>query len=154
MSIINKYKFLLSLVVVSIIILIDEGFKFFVVQSNSTQIDPSSFFQIGLHQNYGVAFNIPFKLPIVIIATLIIFYFLAQIIIKNRISAPRISTAASFIILGGAGNFFDRLYYGYTVDYLIFFGRSAMNLSDMIIILGVILFLFAAQKERKRLKEI
>jgi len=51
-----------------------------------------------------------------------------------------------FIIAGGVGNLFDRIVYGFIVDYLIVF-RSAFNLSDLMIIFGVGAFFISLSRK-------
>jgi len=54
------------------------------------------------------------------------------------------------IILGGASNFFDRIYYGYVVDWIrIFvFPLSVFNIADLMIIIGIICLIFPLKKSR------
>ena len=53
------------------------------------------------------------------------------------------------LILGASGNFFDRVMNGYTTDYLLLFGRSIINLSDILIVLGVLLLLAQEQRQAR-----
>jgi signal peptidase II len=67
-------------------------------------------------------------------------------IIKNVKAHPKIAFSSALILIGAVGNVFDRIFYGFTVDYLIFFGRSALNLSDLLIVLGVVLLLISSRR--------
>ena len=53
---------------------------------------------------------------------------------------------ALIVIIGALGNIFDRLTYGFTIDYIIILNRLAINLSDIIIIIGVLGLLTISQK--------
>jgi signal peptidase II len=109
---------------------------------------------ISVHKNYGIAFDIPFKLPVVILLTVAIILVLLNVAIKNWSKYQSLTLASGMIILGALGNLFDRIYYGFTVDYLIFFERSAINLSDIIIVTGVVLFFFSGKRLKVRHKHI
>lgn len=54
--------------------------------------------------------------------------------------------AYSFIILGGASNIFDRLAYGYVIDYFNFFNYSFFNIADGMLIMGIAILIFGRQK--------
>jgi len=50
------------------------------------------------------------------------------------------------VILGAAGNLFDRLKYGYVVDYLDLKYFTAFNLADVMIVAGVIYLIYVLIK--------
>lgn len=128
--------------------LLDEWIKFIALKTFPLfegTVSNSSFLQLALHKNYGIAFNIPLYLPMVIILTVIISGILFILALKQWKTYPFISLACFVIICGAFGNAFDRVVYGFTVDYLILFGTSAINLSDFLIISGVIGLLFGTK---------
>lgn len=132
---------------IALIVVADEFIKFFALQrlpEESELADPG-FVALGIHKNWGIAFDIPFRMPVIIIVSLIIGAVLAYVAYRNWKKKPTVAIAALMIILGAAGNIYDRLVYGFTVDYLILFARSAINLSDVVIISGVILMLNASR---------
>jgi signal peptidase II len=47
----------------------------------------------------------------------------------------------SFILIGGISNLLDRLFYGFVIDYFIFFNFFTFNLADLMIFLGGLFFL-------------
>ena len=53
------------------------------------------------------------------------------------------------ILLGAFSNLIDRAFYGATIDYLIFFNRSAVNLADGMIIAGLLGLIFGSAKYEK-----
>lgn len=106
-----------------------------------------------LFRNTGTVFSLPVpeRLTIgasAILLTLFIAYFLREIR-RDAATWP----ALLLIIFGAASNVADRLHHGFVVDYLIFFGRSAVNLADGMIVLGVALWLFVNAEARKRREE-
>jgi signal peptidase II len=109
--------------------------------------------ELAVHKNYGIAFDIPFRLPIVIVLTLIVVGLLIRIAYQNWERAPEVSTAAGLIVFGAIGNLADRIIHGFTIDYLILLRRSAINLSDVLIVLGVILLLLSATKKHRHVHE-
>lgn len=111
-------------------------------------VDPG-IIAFAVHKNWGVAFNIPFKLEFIILVSILIGLGLLHIAFKNRNTHPAIAFSTAVIIIGALGNLFDRIVYGFTVDYIILFGRSAVNLSDGVIIAGVIALLLHSRKSRK-----
>jgi signal peptidase II len=106
-------------------------------------------FELAVHKNYGVAFDIPFRLPLIVALTIVVLVLLINIAIKNWKETPNISIASWFIVFGALGNLMDRVLLGFTVDYLIISHRSAVNLSDVLIVIGVVWLLFAARQTRK-----
>jgi lipoprotein signal peptidase len=111
------------------------------------------FLAIGLHKNPGIAFDIPFKMPAIWILSLMIGAVLAHIAIANRKRHPDITVGSLLIIIGAAGNLFDRIVYGFTVDYFFVLGRLAINLSDLVILTGVAALLLASRRHRSHEQE-
>lgn len=54
------------------------------------------------------------------------------------------------IILGGASNFFDRIYYGYVIDWMrvFVFPLSVFNIADLMIIVGILCLIFPLKKSK------
>ena len=138
------------LIPVSMIVLLDEWFKTVALNSlpDETALLKPSLLNFVVHKNYGLAFDLPFRLEFVMSISVIIGFFLLRTAWKTKITRPDIAFACLLIIIGAAGNFFDRLVYGFTVDYIFFFGRSAINFSDMIIVLGIVSLLLLSSKRK------
>ena len=133
--------------IVSIAIL-DHIFKVFAVQRLPDDGSRLRFpVDLALHKNYGVAFDLPVPLWIVIPITLLVLLLLIREL-RGNVSDTKRTIALGLICVGAIGNLVDRIVYGYTVDYLILFGRSAINLSDLLILAGVFLLL-VPKKETK-----
>lgn len=103
---------------------------------------------LAIHRNYGIAFNIPLKIPIVLLISVVLGAVLLNVAWHNRKGNLPLSMAALLVVIGGLGNVYDRLAYGFTVDYLLFFGRSAINLSDLVILAGIVWLLLASRPEK------
>lgn len=142
------YWFLLP---VAAIVAIDEWLKFTALQrlpDEGNLVDPG-IFAFAIHRNLGMAFNIPFRLEFIILISILIGLGLLHIAYKNLQTHPDIALATGMIVVGALGNLYDRITYGFTVDYFIVFGRSAINLSDIVIVAGVILLLLSSRRTKK-----
>lgn len=134
------------------IVLLDEWLKYQSLQrlpSDGSLVDPG-IIAFALHKNYGVAFNIPFALEFVLVVTVLICLGLLYTARTYWQKNPLMSFAALTVVIGALGNFYDRAVYDFTVDYIILFGTSAINLSDLVIISGALLLMIAS-KEPKQL---
>ena len=131
------------------IVFLDEWIKFFAIKTfpeEALLVSPK-FIEFAIHKNYGLAFDVPFRLEFVIIISIILGLFLLRVVVKNIQQRPRIAFSIILILLGASGNFYDRIVYGFTVDYIILFGKSAINFSDLIIILGILSLLVFSRKK-------
>lgn len=140
------------LVPVGAIVILDEWLKFSALQrlpEEGSLVDPG-ILEFAIHKNWGVAFDIPFRLEFLILVSIVIGLGLLRIAYKNRLAHPDITLATGIIILGALGNLYDRIVYGFTVDYIILFARSAINLSDVVIVLGVVALLLRSRRSRDR----
>lgn len=133
------------------LVVVDEWLKYLGLQrlpEEGSLIDPG-IIEFAIHKNLGVAFNIPFRLEFIILVSILIGLGLIHIAYKNRRNQPEITFACAVIVLGALGNLYDRIVYGFTVDYIIFFARSAINLSDLVIVAGVIMLLLSSRQSRR-----
>ena len=89
----------------------------------------------------GIAFDIPFRMPLIIVISILIGLALLWVSYRNFRLRPVISISALMIVIGALGNLYDRMAYGFTVDYIILFSRSAINVSDIVIVVGVVALL-------------
>ncbi len=114
----------------------------YAVPANSNTIP--AVFAFALHKNPGIAFDIPVPFYIILpltLAIIILFgsYFGRASFIENKLTE---SLACLMVCLGALGNFLDRFVNGFTTDYLIIFHTSAINISDLLILIGMIGFLW------------
>ncbi len=138
------------LVPIGVLVLGDEWIKSLALKRlppEESLVDPG-LLALAIHKNWGIAFDIPFKLGFVIFISILIGIGLLHMAYKHAATRPQISFAALTIIIGAIGNIYDRIAYGFTVDYMIWFGRSALNLSDLVIILGVVLLLIFSRRKK------
>lgn len=96
----------------------------------------------AVHKNPGILFDIPLPLVVVAPLTVVALVALASIGWRSRFTQPIMSVGA-FAAFGGAlNNLIDRLINDFTTDYLILFRTSAINLSDVLILLGIFCLLW------------
>lgn len=114
--------------------LIDGIFKILATHSNLPTLH-SYLFTIGYFANPGIAFSIPLPQTFTLIVTGALIIGFSALLIQTK-NAP-LKIALTTAILGASSNFVDRLLTGYTTDYFIFFTRSAINIADILIIVGI-----------------
>ncbi len=106
-----------------------------------------NFFYISLVKNTGGAFSIfTGSTFLLIVISFLILLGIFTYIYKNNIK-NRVSLIGFGLLIGGAmGNLFDRIYYGYVIDYLDFklfgYGYPIFNLADSFVVIGAIILLF------------
>jgi lipoprotein signal peptidase len=134
----KRLTFLLALQGVVFVSILDAIMKSIALDTfsfaSSTNLSPVLDF--ALHQNPGITFDIPIPLWIIVPITLIILAVLLERIVRLQRSAPPIALAFSSILIGALNNLLDRIINGFTTDYFILFRTSAINLSDILIVLG------------------
>jgi len=96
----------------------------------------------ALHKNPGIAFDIPIPLEIVAILTVLICAMLLSYAKKHYAASPLLSASALVVFIGALGNLADRLLNGFTTDYIILLRTSAINIADILILLGTIALLW------------
>lgn len=133
-----------------IIVLIDGWLKSYALAHFQPDVDimQPGLFSLAIHKNFGIAFNIPLKLPVILIISVALGAILIDVAWRNRQAHQSIAAAVLLILIGGFGNVYDRIAYGFTVDYLLLFGRSAINLSDLVILIGIFWLLLASRREK------
>ena len=102
-----------------------------------------------LHHNYGISFNIPLPLPVVVLITgIALGWAIALLIERGRLGMIGLSLVIGIFIGGTLGNVFDRLTLGFVRDWLLLFGRSAINLADVVIGSSLLTFVVLTNKKK------
>ena len=132
-----------------ILFIIDQIVKLIVsfnVELNSSICVIKNFFYISHVHNFGAAFSIfyggrIFLILISIIALVCLYNFL----LKNKEFRNLEIVSYSMLIGGILGNLFDRIFYGYVIDYLDFYifnyNYPVFNIADMCIVISVCLLI-------------
>jgi signal peptidase II len=100
------------------------------------------------HQNYGIIANIPIPQFVIIIFTILSLFILGTLFIRtyqrNELTA---SLALTLTITGALGNLWDRIAWGYVFDWILLFNRSVLNIADILIASGLLLYVFVSRTE-------
>ena len=132
-----------------IIFIIDQLVKLvvgFCIDLNTSFVVIKNFFNLSNVHNYGAAFSILygnriFLIIVSIFALVFVYYFM----LKNK-ELSKLDIAIYSLLIGGIlGNMFDRIVYGYVVDFFDFhiFGYDfpVFNIADICIVIPVFLIL-------------
>lgn len=131
-----------------IVIIIDRILKVLVTNNFALNVRNKiidGFFYITNCHNEGAAFSLfSGNVLFLIFITLIVLFLIYRTINKENIN--KIGILAYGLLLGGIlGNLYDRIFYGYVIDYLDFvifnFNFAIFNLADMAIVIGAILLI-------------
>ncbi len=93
--------------------------------------------------NLGIAFSMPFygkllKLLIILII-FVLFFYLLYFFNKNKVNNV---ISLTFLLFGAISNLVDRLQFGFVIDYLDLKYFTVFNLADIMIVSGIILFIY------------
>jgi len=106
------------------------------------------FFKFSFAENRYIAFSLPLNgvfLNILILAILLsLLYYFLNLIKKDR---PREAGLILILIFGAASNLFDRLKYGFVIDYLDLRYFTVFNIADILIVGSVGLLIFFTFKK-------
>ena len=101
-------------------------------------------------QNKNIAFSLKTGLdPLWIIIPIIIFltFYFFYLLKKQRLSE---ASAFFFILTGAMSNLYDRLLYGFVIDYIDLQYFTVFNIADVMICGGVVWLLFQIIQEKKK----
>ena len=115
-------------------------------QEQMHQIACTSWFDLVPFANTGALFGIPLNPIFLLVGGVIAFGLLVTTFFTPQ--KPIFFIPIFSLFLGASSNLFDRLRYGYVIDYLSIFCRSVWNIADLLVILGVLLFLIHRRVDR------
>ena len=111
-----------------------------------------NFFNLTYIRNTGAAFGIfsgsheAFRLPFLIIVSLIAIGFIFMMLKRLRESETGLTIALAFILGGAIGNLIDRVIYGEVIDFLDVYWSDyhwpAFNIADSFITIGVCITIY------------
>lgn len=110
-----------------------------------------NFFQLYFVKNIYIAFSLPFYGTILLIIIGLIIVGLIVVFISYFYKKDWfISGCLLAIIIGAFSNFFDRIKYGFVIDYFDLKYFTIFNLADAMIVLGVAGVVYEMWKNKKR----
>jgi signal peptidase II len=146
-----KTKPAIALVIGVLVVLADEVLKILALKflPDESQMSGKGLIELAIHKNFGLAFDLPIWLPILCVLSVLIIIGLVLLIKQNWQKNPWLASSAAIISCGALGNLFDRISYGFVVDYIITpITGSAFNLSDIVIVFGLFLLIWSSKKEK------
>ena len=148
----NTKKMPLNILIGIFFIALDRFLKFLAMEGffNGQQGIFNDFFKLSFVGNYNIAFSLPLAgwwLNIVII--LIVFALICNLLYYAEKNDYAKSYLLFLITLGAASNLFDRLKYGFVIDYFDLKYWTIFNLADVMIVGGVIFLAWFMIKNKK-----
>jgi len=135
-----------------VLLVIDRISKFYM--QNHPNFYLGDFAELKLFQNtkfYFFSFGNYTNLIISLISGVVLIAFVILFFKYLKTKNVLLLNGFLLVILGGVSNLFDRLYYGYVIDFVKIFilPISIFNLADVLIILGIILIILNLNKLNK-----
>lgn len=131
------------------VLFLDQTIKFLVrAHQDVVWHEFSPFFGWGYFENTGIAFGLPFPRLLLLVLTPIVLLVLVAWARKTKHAEDMLGAAC--ILFGAISNLIDRLFFGFTIDYL-HIATAVINIADIGIVLGVCVLLFSKKKRTDRL---
>ena len=146
-----NYQNIAITLLIAIFFIIDRYLKNFALtkatEPGVTLINNLFFFDFT--PNYYMAFSLPFggKFLTVLISLIIIIIFTSLIYLIKKNKSKLIIIGIFLIFFGAISNLYDRLVFGYVIDYLYLTNFTVFNLADVLISGGAMLTLISANKK-------
>lgn len=110
---------------------------------------PNGFFNFA--KNTGVAFSIPIPQTILYFIVITILILLVSISVKYFKQKKYFLHFLTLLLIAGAvSNLIDRIKFGYVIDYIDFKFWPVFNLADVMIVVGVGLWIWKISRQEKR----
>ncbi|MCF7795521.1 signal peptidase II [Patescibacteria group bacterium] len=102
----------------------------------------NNYISLETFKNYGLSFGISTENWLSILFSVSFFIILILFLILNKKNKYNINNILLILILISTSNLYDRLYYGYVIDYFNVFNLVIFNLVDIFIIIltGILIF--------------
>ena len=129
------------------IFIFDRFLKFLAVNNFFFSDSPGSgLFGLNFIGNSKIAFSLPASGAWLVATIFLVIIFATIFFIRLWRKNDERAFYLFFIILGGASNLYDRLRFGYVIDYLDVKYFTVFNLADAMIVAGVLGFILVSQK--------
>jgi len=137
----SKIKKQIFFVSFFIILIFDRLIKSYFLKTTDNIII-NKYFSLELFKNYGLSFGINTENWLSILLSVSFFIILILFLILNKKDKYNINNILLILILISTSNLYDRIYYGYVIDYFNIFNLIIFNLVDVFIIIltGGIIF--------------
>src|SRR3989338_2234541 len=141
MKFLKNKKLMLFYAIILVFFILDRGLKkyFLLYPQKSIYIAWTDAIYFHFVKNFGIAFSIYLYSPILIALTIAAILFLC-ILLKHSLKKNNIFyiVGSALILLGAVSNLYDRIMYGFVVDYIDVLFFSVFNIADAMITAGII----------------
>ena len=135
----------------AVVVLLDQYTKALFFSKTARTILIPNVLETIHHENHGIVANIPLPIFVTVAITIIIMAAVAAGITSSARTSDLLRVIALAEIFGGAlGNLIDRLTRGFVFDWILLFGQSAINIADIAIVEGVIIYVGWRWAKKKR----
>lgn len=136
----------MEIIIIIVGLILDRITKLWAINELSSDIVIiKGFFSFSYLENRGAAFGIlQQKIILLSIVTLVIIIGIIYYIVVKKPASRWLRVSLSLIISGAFGNLFDRVYYRYVVDFILFHYKDkyyfpTFNVADMMVVIGTIM---------------
>jgi len=150
----KTYKNSTSLIFLSLLFTIffsiDLFSKYLIVNSSKLPFKITSFFQLVFEKNTGIAFSI--QLPVnslLLVNFILILVIVVFILLKINFKKPLSLLIISLLLAGACGNFYDRLFYGYVIDFISIGNFPIFNFADAFISVSIFILIIFYDRIKK-----
>lgn len=146
MSANKKTKFLFTIFVLLALYWLDRSIKlgFLKAPEFFQEFFAWLWFEVGFYQNYGGLFGLPLPAGVLIPLSILLLWLVTGRLGQSIKAADCQQIFGwGLILLGGLSNLWDRLAYGFVIDWWEMPWRAVINLADVYILVGVFLLVFA-----------
>ena len=147
---------MIYIIIIVLGIILDRLTKNYAINNLIENPYSGTLFNFTYLENRGAAFGIlQDKRIFFIILTLAIVFALIYYFLKNYKTNPKVlNIALAMIISGAIGNFYDRLFQGYVVDFIefAFVNFPVFNIADIFVTIGsilLIIYMIVAEESEK-----
>ena len=146
-----NYKNIAIIIMVAIFFIVDRYLKNLAlsqtIESKTALINNIFFFNFT--PNYYMAFSLPFggRLLTLLTGLIIITIFIFLIYLIKKSKSKLVIIGVLLILIGAVSNIYDRLIFGYVIDYLYLINFTVFNIADIFISAGAILVLISTNKK-------
>ena len=132
------------------LVVLDRLFKVLTISLKPEIYLFGDWFRIILAKNQGIAFSLPLfgwwlNSTIILIIICLLYFF----VLKIKKIAYLEAVLALAIILGAGSNLYDRLKFGYVIDYFSLKYYSIFNIADGLILVGLVCLLWVTVDKNK-----
>jgi len=161
LSLIKNFSVISLIAVLSSVVLVicDRLSKLYFIKNPSKVIGGdffSSLIQLDLQINRGVAFGWLWSRPLVISLTIVALIILISLLVITAKQKKAIDFSLyCFLFAGAVSNLYDRLKYGYVIDYIDVPWFTIFNIADILItlsIIGLVIQMFWQSKKAEKIQ--